>query len=224
MKLKPSSFYWNIIASMGWANATLAGGRVDCDAIKRDFMETYSEQTASSFNEWYRAKYKELVNAYDANEKETGRRYGNFGGDDSFGDMLDHVMGLGEEYYCAVMADFRLLNNLDPVESFSYCIPHTSESMNDYDDLKPETHRKQARRALKSCVKNATMDGMTSDDLVVLADTMKRLTLIMAGKFDDAVGDLDFDKDYGTYYGYDGCDNGAQYANTMFDCKKYMTK
>jgi len=225
MKLKPSSFYWNIIAGMGWAKATLdPNGRVDTSAMKREFMETYSEKIAAQFNEWYRAKYRELVNAYDAAEKETGKRYGNFGGDDSFGDMMDHIMGLREEYYNTVMADFKLLNNLDPVESFAYCIPYTSDTMNDYDDLKPKTHKKQAKRALKAAVKNAMLDGMTTSDLVTLADTMKRLTLIMAGKFDEAVGDLDFDKDYGTYYGYDGCDNGAQYANTMFDCKKYMTK
>jgi len=223
MKLKPSSFYWNIITGMGWAKATLGEGSVDTSAMKREFMETYSEKIAAQFNEWYRCKYRELVNAYDAAEKESGKRYGNFGGDDSFGDMMDHIMGLGETYYCTVMADFSLLNKLEPVESFSYCIPYTSESMNDYDDMKPKTHKKQARRALKAAAKNATRD-ISNDDLVILADTMKRLTLIIAGKFDDAVGDLDFKKDYGTYYGYDGCENGAQYANTMFDCKKYMTK
>lgn len=222
MKLKPSSFYWNIIAGMNWAEATLGGTYPDTSAMKREFMETYSEKIAAQFNEWYRAKYRELVDAYDANANETGKRYGNFGGDDSFGDMMDHVMGLGETYYCAVMADFKLLNNLEPIESFSYCIPHT-ECMNDYDNMKPETHIKQAQKALKAAAKNATNGEVTEDDLVILADTVSRLVLIIAGRFEDAVGDLDFKKDYGTYYGYDGCDNGAQYANTLFDCKKYMT-
>lgn len=224
MKVKPSSFYWNIIAGMGWAKATLGEGRVDTSAMKREFMETYSEKVAAQFNEWYRAKYRELVNAYDAAEKESGKRYGNFGGDDSFGDMLDHVMGLGETYYCAVMADFSLLNKLDPVESFAYCIPYTGESMNDYDDMKPKTHKKAARRAVKAAAKNATRSDVSNDDLVILGETMNRLTLIIAGKFDEAVGDLDFKKDYGRFYGYKGCENGAMYANTMFDCKKYMTK
>lgn len=224
MKLKPSSFYWNIIAGMGWATATLGDSRVDTSAMKREFMETYSEKIASDFSTWYAAKYNELVNAYDAASKESGKRYGNFGGDDSFGDMMDHVMGLGEEYYNTVMADFKLLNNLEPVESFSYCIPYTSKGMNDYDNLKPKSHKKHARKALKAAAANATRSDISSKDLVILGDTMNRLTLIIAGKFDDAVGDLDFDKDYGRFYNYDGCENGAQYANTMFDCKKYMTK
>jgi len=121
------------------------------------------------------------------------------------------------------MADFSLLNELEPVESFSYCIPHTSKHINDYDDMKPKTHKKQAREALVAAAKNATRSDVSNDDLVVLAETMQRLTLIIAGKFDEAVGDLDFKKDYDKFYSYDGCENGAQYANTLFDCKKYMT-
>lgn len=223
MKLKPSSFYWNVITSMGWARVTFGDARVDCEAIKREFMETYSEQVATDFREWYNAKYRELVNAYDAAEKESGKRYGNFGGDDSFGDMLDHVMGLGQEYYNAVMADFRILNNLDPIESFAYCIPYTGESMNDYADLKGSTHQVRAEKALKAIVANAIDVEMPAESLVAMADTMKRLTLIMAGKYEEAVGDLDKDRDYDKFYSYDGCENGAQYANTLFDCKKYMT-
>ena len=87
-----------------------------------------------SFNEWYRAKYNELVNAYNVATTDTGERYGNYGGDDSFSDMIHHVMGLGQEYYNAVQADFSLLDRLEPVESFAYCIPYTSETMNDYTD------------------------------------------------------------------------------------------
>jgi len=224
MKIKPSSFYWNIIAGMGWKEATLGKTYPDTSAMKREFMETYSEKIASDFSDWYSAKYRELYNAYDVAANESGERYGNYGGDDSFGDMLDHVMGLGEEYYCAVMADFSLLNKLEPIESFSYCIPHTSKHINDYDNMKPKKHKKYAEKALKAIVKNATEVQLTNDALVVMGETMNRLTLIMAGEFDKAVGDLDFKKDYDKFYGYDGCENGAQYANTLFDCKKYMTK
>lgn len=224
MKPHTSTFFWGIIDNMGWAEATLGEGSVDTGAIKRGFMETYSEKVADEFNEWYRAKYHELYNAYEVAEKETGKRFGNYSGDDSFGDMLDHVIGLGQEYYNAVMADFSLLNNLEIVESFAYCIPYTGDSLNDYEDMKAKTHKKRARRALQAIVENATNGGISDDDLVIMGETMNRLTLVMAGKFDEAVGDLDKDKDYRRLYGYEGCDNGAQYVNTLFDAKKYMTK
>ena len=223
MKPKTSSFYWNIIENMHWNEATAGGVYPDTSAIKREFMETYSEKIAEQFNDWYRAKYNELSNAYDAAEKESGKRYGNFGGDDSFGDMLDHVMGLGETYYCAVMADFKLLNNLEPIESFAYCIPHTGDCMNDYDNMKPETHIAAALKALSAIVSTITECEKIDDDFAIMADTVNRLILISGGRFDDAVGDLNFDRDYRKYYGYDSCENGAMYANTLFDCKKYLT-
>ena len=223
MKLKPSSFYWNIITNMNWAAATAGGVYPDTSAIKREFMETYSEKVAEQFNEWYRSKYSELVNAYEAAEKETGKRYGNYGGDDSFGDMLDHVMGLGEDYYNAIMADFKLLNNLEPIESFAYCIPYTGDTCNDYDNMKPEKHKAAARKALKAITATITECENIDDDFAIMADTVNRLLLIIEGRFDDAVGDLNFDRDYNKYYNYDTCENGAQYANTLFDCKKYLT-
>ena len=224
MKPHTSQFFWEIIDGMGWAEATLGDGRVDTDAIKRGFMQMYSEELAAEFNEWYRAKYHELYNAYEVAEKETGKRFGNYSGDDSFGDMLDHVMGLGQEYYNVVMADFSLLNSLEPVESFAYCIPYTGKTLNDYEEMKPKTHKKRARKALKAIVENATNGGVSDEALVIMGETMNRLALILAGKFDEAVGDLDKDKDYRRFYGYEGCDNGAQYANTLFDAKKFMAK
>ncbi len=223
VKSKPNSFYWNIIASMGWAEATMSGERRPYERIKREFMETYSEQVAQDFGEWYRLMYRQLVNAYDGDPRANEERYGNFSGDDSFGDMMDHVMGLGETYYDHVIANFKLLNKLQPVESFSYCIPHVSRHINDYTNLKPETHQRAARIALKAIAANIADFDLPTESLVVMADTMQRLVLIIAGKFEGAVGDLDFDEDYSKFYDYAGCKHGEQYADVLFDCKRSMS-
>ena len=62
-----------------------------------------------------------------------------------------------------------------------------------------------------------------SQGLRVAESAMSDLELELAVGV-EAVGDLDFDKDYRKFYGYKGCDNGAMYANTLFDCKKYLTE
>ena len=122
---------WKIIEGMGWGAAVASGEHRPYERIKAEFIENYSPETAEEFRDWYAEKYRDLDNAH-SNERAEGRNYGNYGGDDSYGDMLDHVMGLGEVYYAAVMYNMALLEKLHPQESFAYCIPHVGGCMRDY--------------------------------------------------------------------------------------------
>jgi hypothetical protein len=122
---------WKIIEGMGWGAAVASGEHRPYERIKAEFIENYSPETAEEFNDWYAEKYRDLDNAH-SNECAEGRNYGNYGGDDSYSDMLNHVIGLGEVYYAAIMYNMALLGKLHPQESFSYCIPHVGGCMPDY--------------------------------------------------------------------------------------------
>ena len=222
VKPKPNTFYWNIIESMGWAEATMSGEHRPYERIKREFMETYSEKVAVHFNTWYAAMYRQLVDAYDAARKESGERYGNFGGDDSFDDMMNHVMGLGQEYYNAIMANFKLLNKLEPKESFAYCIPHVYENMNDYNELKIETHKAGAVKCVKELSDMVASGEVELEDFAVIRELMTRFINLVEGNALAAVGDLDFDRDYNRLYDFKSNHTHAMFANTLFDCKKNM--
>ena len=139
------SYFWKMVDFMGWAAACASGEHRPYERIKKKFMDMYSEDEAMDFAMYHSAKYNELDSRLRA---EVGDEISNgvYGGDDAYSDLLNQVIGQGSAFYYSVMADITLLDNLEPFESFSYCIPHVGGCMGDYEKPKMKASEDKERR------------------------------------------------------------------------------
>jgi hypothetical protein len=109
--------FWGVIAECEWTKD------FDYKRIKRSLMEKYTVEYMLPFNYWFDKKQSALGKAIEAHEEEHGRGKFPYSGDDGWSDMLAHVMGSGQKYYEAVIADPSILYTLNVKESFSYAVP-----------------------------------------------------------------------------------------------------
>lgn len=213
---------WAIIESLNWA------GRCNesriYDTIKMEFMHTYTEETAKKVNDFVTARFKQLYEAYDKHIADGGESCGHFGGDDSFGDMLHHVIGMGKKTFNAVMKDMTKLNGIKFVESFSYALPHTNETFNDYKNLNEDFHIDRAKQSIKALADVVTSgEPIGADKARTIKELFSRFMSIIESNNIDAFGDLDFDTDYKRFSDLD-TEYHALFANYLFDAKKYLEK
>lgn len=70
-----------------------------------------------------------------------------FGGDDSYSDLLDHIVSLGKDFVADIAANkesaWQHLREKPPIEAFSYVLPHEF----DY-EYKPDTLQHQAQQKI----------------------------------------------------------------------------
>ncbi len=117
--------FWTIVESVGWKT-------VDCDykrgrAVLRQALPTTAalRQYERHFGTHIRA-LGDAINSFE--EQEDVQLHC---GDDSFSDLMAHVIGLGREEYERTLADPDLAYvrsvDADYRESFSYCAPNASD-------------------------------------------------------------------------------------------------
>jgi len=128
-KESQNKLMWTIIASLDWHKRSNNEERA-YEKIKFNLMQGYSPKIACQVRDFVDARVGELYVAH-AKFAEDGNTAGNYGGDDSFSDMMYHVVGMGEAKYKAVMKDMNKLNSIKWVESFSYALPYK----HDYDNV-----------------------------------------------------------------------------------------
>ena len=124
MNTLSESEIWRIIEDMDWFNHSKKNrGYYD---MKEIFMKKHSVEVAIQVRKFVSQVRSVLYKAADAYEAANGG-LGNYGGDDSFGDLLDHAVGLGEKFYNAMLDQPKLLGRLDYVENFCYGIPYDDD-------------------------------------------------------------------------------------------------
>ena len=107
--MSKDKLYWSIIEDMNWLEYSQKHhGYSD---MKVNFMRSYGADMAVKVRDFVSKKQRELMRMLD-NLPDMNEVTGFCGGDDSFGDMTAHVVGLGEEYYNAVMEKPKLLKKL----------------------------------------------------------------------------------------------------------------
>ena len=144
--------FWDVIADIGWD-----GKSQDWDKIKKKLLTTLSPDQIESLNGAFEKAKGGLYKKIDLWEKEEeieaeedGRRPRTLGlGDDSFSDLISHIVGLGKAEYDAVMKNpelaYKRAVGRGPdgfTESFSYAIPFKS----DLDNLSPKKYIEWAQR------------------------------------------------------------------------------
>jgi hypothetical protein len=135
--------FWNQVDEFGWGTKT-----TDYKAIKIYFMQKGTQYTQAFENH-----FDFLRNNLDNKMWQYHTQIGC--GDDSWSDLICHVIGLGQKEYEACLVDPQLFvgrgNRNDYTESFCYGIPGDWE----FEDLAPEVLAKRAKKHAAS-YKNMT--------------------------------------------------------------------
>jgi hypothetical protein len=120
----PEPEFWKLVDDLGWGTKT-----TDYKALKKRLVRNMSPNQAAAFSTTLATLRGKLYKVVEQWEDEHDSQIGL--GDDGFGDLLHHIIGLGKrEYYAALrnpaLAHARALKN-DFTESFSYATPYTSD-------------------------------------------------------------------------------------------------
>lgn len=206
---------WNYVEEINWAERSKE--RRGYESAKRYILENFTPKRIKEIDEFVRARHNDLYKRIEEFERANDTRCGKYGGDDSFGDMINHAIGLGEEYFNSVMEDPSLLNDLDFVESFSYCIPYEDE----YEALSDDYHKARAKDALKDLVRIMTDNDPSAEDMTIIANMVIRFTHMVTGNYERATKGVS-QKTYSDFYKFESNDCHARFANYLSDCKKYM--
>jgi len=218
--MKQDNLMWAIIADMDWGNRCHQS-RI-YETMKRDFMREYNHDMAVKFSAFVSARFNEMYKAIGAYEAEH-EQVGNYGGDDSFGDMIHHVIGLGKEIYNAVMKDMKLLNKIEFVESFSYAVPNVTGCMNDYEELEPDFHHNKAIEAVRALTEVVNLQNIGHDEAKVIGELYGRFMNIIAGDYIEAFKDITYEDDYERFQDIHS-EYSAMFGNYLFDAKKNLEK
>jgi len=112
--------FWQITAEIGW------GADTDCGAVKSRLLDLWDDEFIASF----RGHLDELVGALRqrVEDHEQRERVSCECGDDGFGDLINHCVGMGREEYERCMEDPGLVvargRASAYVENYSYCFPY----------------------------------------------------------------------------------------------------
>jgi hypothetical protein len=206
---------WDYIERMNWAE--MCKQNHGYYAVKRVLMESYSKSIIDELDTFVRERVAELIRTVDQFDASHERRSGDYGGDDSHGDMMYHVIGLGMAKFDEIMADPSKLNGMDFTESFSYCFPHEG----DYEKLKLEYHQEYALKCIDELVRIIRENEPSSDDLLVIKALIDKFMLVLAGDVEAVVKGYSFKKDYNKL-DFESNDCCAMFSNGLYDLWKYM--
>jgi len=206
---------WKYIEEINWA--LLSKKKRGYEEGKRYMLENFTAKRGNEISEFIAKRFKELYKRIEKYEQANDTHCGDYGGDDSFGDMIHHVIGLGEAKFNEIMEDPSKLNGMDFVESFGYCMPYEE----DYKMLSEDYHVERAKQAVVELARIATENAPSGQDVMVIKELMDRFLLIIAGDVHAAMEDYDHENDYSRLYQFEANDCMAQFANYISDCHKY---
>jgi hypothetical protein len=108
------SLYWEVLEAHKWDELH------DYKNQPRKVIDAFGEELWRKAWEYADDLFSLLYKDVNEYEKFAGR-CGQYGGDDSFGDMLWHAIGKGKDYYHKVLENPKLLDDLNYTECFAYC-------------------------------------------------------------------------------------------------------
>lgn len=207
---------WKYIEELNWA--LLSKKKRGYEEGKRYMLENFTAKRGKEISDFVNERFSELYKCIEKFEHANDTHCGSYGGDDSFGDMIHHVIGLGKDKFNEIMEDPSKLNGMDFVESFSYCMPYEE----DYKMLSEDYHVERATQAVVELARMVTENAPSGQDVMVIKELMNRFLLIIAGDVHGAMEDYNYENDYNRYYEFEANDQCARFANYISDCYKYM--
>lgn len=141
--------FWSEVARIGWGTKT-----TDIGVIKRGLVDRWDGQFMRTFQKLYDKLEGELFERVDTWCREND--YSTECGDDGFGDLVSHVVGLGQESHEEGMRNPKGVANRgrasDYVEKFSYSLPNPPRG----DGLSYGEALQKARTEHGHCPENGT--------------------------------------------------------------------
>lgn len=134
--------FWANVAAIGWGTKT-----TDCDAVKRTLLVLWDDEFNASFQDrlhGFEDALRQKVEEYEEDNDVSCEC-----GDDGFGDLLSHCVGLGKEYYelCLEEPEWVVSRGQrnDYTDLFSSCFPAVPDAP------KGETLKEAMAHVRKEC-------------------------------------------------------------------------
>lgn len=140
-------------------------------------------------------------------------------GDDGYGDLCWHIVGLGKEeilraVFNPATAQIRA-NKHDYKECFAYTFPYEDEKHK----MELWHHQHKAERALGILTYIELRSKRYNED--TLDQIRKRMIAMIDGDVEEACGDLD-EKMYDHFYHWEGNTQHAYFSNVLSNAKKWL--
>ncbi len=207
---------WKDIEEINWAGRSIQyRGYTEG---KMYMLENFTKTRCNTIRDFVSERFDDLYDCIQTFEHVNDTHCGDYGGDDSFGDMIHHVIGLGEAKFEEIMEDPSKLNGMDYTESFSYCLPYDD----DFEMLNAECHLDRARKSIVELARIVAENKPSGDDVRIIKEIMDRFLIMLAGDFKEACKDFEFSDNYSSYYKFESNDCNAMFANYINDCKTYL--
>ena len=168
--------FWKFVSKAQWPKDH------DYDRIKKMILQTMNKESASKLDKKYREFYNELHRHIFDDVIGVG--------DDSYGDLISHIVGTGKNLYNAVMDDYeiaqRMIDDSAFHENFGYSFPDDV----DWKLTDPEYYKKRATKYLEN-LSTATNKVSMEGDARILKDMIRRLRNVETGNFRKAIDGWD---------------------------------
>ena len=211
---------WNLIGALGWVESNHNYEAIENLLLQQD------DDTIHSFRDFVNERLGDLYERVDNYEAETDNRCGNYGGDDSYGDMLSHVVGMGKLAFDTIMADPTRLDEIKFVENFNYAIPHDTEYAREEHTL--GFHQTQAAECMKHLERITLENNPHEVDQDVILDLTARMIHLTQGNLVDAcegfIKEGSKGEAYRRFYQWDANDKMAMFSNTLYDAARKLIK
>ena len=111
------SEFWNLTKVLGWGTRS-----TDYKAMSKYIMRTFTRKESDDLQDVFGKLKDKLSVALDKWSRDESNQL-NVGGDDSYSDLLSHIIGMGKQQYNAVLKDPSIANSIRYRESFAYVFP-----------------------------------------------------------------------------------------------------
>ena len=209
--------YWAVIDEINWN----VNGTCHCEKMKAGLMRRYKSYEGRKLllevRSFVSERWIELDKRIEEWDKTSDNRVTNYGGDDSYNDMLNHAVGMGKAFFQNALNDPCILNELNVIESLSYVLPSEFE---DWDEIEVDHHVHNAVKALGYIdVALHTGKKPTIDQWNLLLVLRERfLKFVDTEDVQAYVGTWDKKTDYDLH----SKGVGYVYANTLNDAYEYL--
>lgn len=126
--------FWKAVDDMGWEANGFDYDKIGKDLETRLWAEYGDQQAGEIATGLFITSMRVHNDLYKVVDKYARKTKTYMGGDDSFSDLLNHIIGLGKAEYDAVMADPSLAAKRYEedafTESFSYCFQDAHKRAN----------------------------------------------------------------------------------------------
>ena len=178
MNPQNSELFWSMVESLGW------GKSFDYTQMQNRLLLAYSPEQLQTYRDEYDRCLSELYRVVDNYVRANPRHSLPYGGDDSFGDMLAHTIGLGRAYYESILESPENLATMNIQESFGYVYPYPD----DEDKTCLNYWKDRAKEVKAECLNTERAVGRDSKEKLADEIKLQQLLNILDELIDQPIG------------------------------------